>query len=160
VEVEAFEKKKALEFTGCPTLVMEPSSADQEGSTSSPAQALHDFALLDLPECVFDSILDHLNAKTICDVLRPSCSQMRSRLNEPWWTQYCGRTFSGQLGLDCDLSKTASGSAMHMALRYCAFQTLQGVSWKRLPSFPFSSEGHAGVAVGQNVWVCFEQPSP
>jgi hypothetical protein len=112
-------------------------------------------ALLDLPECVFDSILDHLNAKTICDVLRPSCSQMRSRLNETWWTQYCGRTFSGQLGLDCDSSKTASGSAMHMALRYCSFQTLQDVSWKRLPSFPFTSEGHAGVAVGHNVWVCF-----
>jgi|LauGreDrversion4_2_1035121.scaffolds.fasta_scaffold572694_1 hypothetical protein len=110
-------------------------------------------ALLDLPEFVFDSILDHLDAGIICSLLRPSCSQMRERLNENWWVQYCHRTFSGQIGLDCNLSNLPSRSAMHMALRYCAFQTLQGVRWKRLPSFPFTSEGHAGVAVGTNVWV-------
>ncbi len=110
-------------------------------------------ALLDLPECVFDSILDHLDARIICDILRPSCSQMRERLNETWWLQFCNRTFSGQAGLDCDLRDLPSGSAMHMALRYCSFQTLQGVRWKRLPNFAFSSEGHAGVAVGRNVWV-------
>jgi hypothetical protein len=46
-----------------------------------------------------------------------------------------------------------AGGAMHIALRYCAFQNLQGVRWGRLPNFPFSSEGHAGVAIGRNVWV-------
>jgi hypothetical protein len=113
-------------------------------------------ALLDLPESIFDSILDRLDASIICHVLRPSCSQFRSRLNEEWWMQYCERTFSSQLGFDCNLSSSVSGSAMHTALRYCAFQTLQGVKWKRLPDFPLSSEGHAGAAVGHNVWVSLQ----
>jgi hypothetical protein len=112
-------------------------------------------ALLDLPEFVFDSILDHLDASTISNVLRPSCSQMRARLDDSWWAQYCHRTFASQPGLDYSARDVSAGSAMHIALRYCAFQTLQGVRWSRLPDFPFSSGGHAGVAIGRNVWVRF-----
>jgi hypothetical protein len=125
----------------------------QMESSSATAAHPHCPSLLDLPDFVFDSILDHLDARIISDVLRPSCSQMRERLGENWWLQYCHRTFSGQPGLDCNLSKLPSGSSMHMALRYCALQNLQGVGWKRLPNFAFSSEGHAGVAIGSNVWV-------
>ena len=110
-------------------------------------------ALLDLPESVFDSILDHLDASVISNVLRPSCSQMRARLDDGWWVQYCLRTFAGQPGLDYSSKDVPAGGAMHIALRYCAFQNLQGVRWGRLPNFPFSSEGHAGVAIGRNVWV-------
>jgi hypothetical protein len=110
-------------------------------------------ALLDLPESVFDSILDHLDASVISNALRPSCSQMRARLDDCWWMQYCQRTFAGQSGLDYSSKDVPAGGAMQTALRYCAFQNLQGVRWGRLPNFPFSSEGHAGVAIGRNVWV-------
>jgi hypothetical protein len=33
---------------------------------------------------------------------------MRERLDESWWVQYCARTFSGQLGLDCNASVVPS----------------------------------------------------
>jgi hypothetical protein len=121
---------------------------------SLPAAAEHACpALLDLPESVFDSILDHLDATVISNVLRPSCSQMRARLDDCWWALYCQRTFAGQSGLDYSSKDVPAGGAMHIALRCCAFQNLQGVRWGRLPNFPFSSEGHAGVAIGRNVWV-------
>ena len=119
----------------------------------SAAAALTCPALLDLPESVFDSILDHLDASVISSVLRPSCSQMRARLDDSWWLQYCLRTLQGQPGLDYSSKDVPAGGAMHIALRYCAFQNLQGVRWGKLPNFPFPSEGHAGVAIGRNVWV-------
>jgi hypothetical protein len=122
-------------------------------SSSDTAHAPQCHGLLDLPEHVFDSIMDHLDAKVICHVLRPSCSQVRDRLNEQWWLQYCNRAFSGYTGLDCNRDDLPSGSFMHMALRYCALLSLQGVRWKRLPNFEFPSEGHAGVTIGRNVWV-------
>ena len=76
-------------------------------------------ALLSLPKDLFDSVLDHVNAGAICSVLRMSCKQICSTLNEIWWTQYCQRKLSGREEINCDAIKTRSGSAMHLALWLC-----------------------------------------
>jgi TPR repeat protein len=76
-------------------------------------------ALFDLPDCIFNSILDRVSAGAICSVLRTSCKQMRATLNETWWTEYCQHKLSGWKGFGYDLIQTRSGSAMDLAMRLC-----------------------------------------